>query len=244
MKLFEARDVRKTFGPLRALAGASIDVELNEIAGLIGPNGSGKSTFLHTICGRTIPDSGSMTLLGNEVSRFSPTKRTRAGMAIKFQLARIYRDKTVEENLLLALQAKTSTVPLILSRTRRHYDDKISTLLSDFKLAEHAGTVAGTLAHGQQQWLEIAMAMASEPKLLLLDEPTAGMSPKERQDTGILIQAAAKSCGVLIVEHDLAFIRSLCHRITVLNQGQVVAVGGPREIENDPRGQEVYLTRV
>ena len=105
MKLFEARDVRKTFGPLRALAGASIDVELNEIAGLIGPNGSGKSTFLHTICGRTIPDSGSMTLLGNEVSRFSPTKRTRAGMAIKFQLARIYRDKTVEENLLLALQA-------------------------------------------------------------------------------------------------------------------------------------------
>ena len=88
------------------------------------------------------------------------------------------------------------------------------------------------------------MAMASEPKLLLLDEPTAGMSPKERQDTGILIQAAAKSCGVLIVEHDLAFIRSLCHRITVLNQGQVVAVGGPREIENDPRVQEVYLTRV
>jgi ABC-type uncharacterized transport system ATPase subunit len=244
MKLFEATDVRKTFGPLMAVADATLDIEMNEIAGLIGPNGSGKSTFLHTICGRTMPDSGSITLLGQELSRLSPTKRAKAGMAIKFQLARIYRDKTVEENLLLALQAKTSTPRLVLSRTRRTFDDKIIRLLQDFKLAEHGATVAGTLAHGQQQWLEIAMAMASDPKLLLLDEPTAGMSPKERQDTGLLIQAAAKTCGVLIVEHDLAFIRSLCDRITVLNQGKVVAVGTPQEIENDPRVQEVYLTRV
>ncbi len=243
MSLLEATDIRKTYGPLAALAGASIAVEMNTISGLIGPNGSGKSTFLHTICGQTLPDSGSIKLLGREISRMDPARRARAGMAIKFQLARIYLDKTVEENILLALQAEEKIVSLMLSRSRRSHQSEISRLLDSFGLSDFASTRADSLSHGQQQWLEIAMAMARRPKLLLLDEPTAGMSPRERQETGRLIESAARECGVLIIEHDLAFIRSLCDRITVLHQGEVVSVGTPAEIERDPNVERVYLTR-
>lgn len=243
MSLLEATAVRKTYGPLVALADASIVVEMNTISGLIGPNGSGKSTFLHTICGQTLPDSGSIKLLGQELGRMGPAHRARAGMAIKFQLARIYLDKTVEENILLALQAEEKIVSLMLSRSRRSHQSEIARLLDSFGLSDFAGTRADSLSHGQQQWLEIAMAMARRPKLLLLDEPTAGMSPRERQETGRLIESAAGECGVLIIEHDLAFIRSLCDRITVLHQGEVVSVGTPAEIERDPNVERVYLTR-
>ena len=121
---------------------------------------------------------------------------------------------------------------------------KIVELAKEFQLEEYLNEPAKSLSHGQQQWLEIAMAMAVDPILLLLDEPTAGMSPKERADTAVLIKKASKKCGVLIVEHDLDFIKELCNRISVLHHGSIVATGTPTEIENDPKVKEVYLTRV
>jgi ABC-type uncharacterized transport system ATPase subunit len=244
MSILTATSISKRFGPVTALADAGIDVRPNEIHGLIGPNGSGKSTLLHVVAGRTLPDSGAVRLDGHDITLDHPTKRARKGLSIKFQLARVYREQTVDENLLVALQVTTTLPGLMLSRSRRRLLPQQERLVAGFGLTDIRRRRAGELSHGQQQWLEIAMAMATNPKVLLLDEPTAGMSGQERLRTGELIRAAAEQCAVVIVEHDLDFIRDLCHRLTVLHQGRCVAAGTPGEIERDPRVAEVYLTRV
>ena len=244
MKLLEVNSVTKKFGALTAVDKASIFINQYEIVGLIGPNGSGKSTLLHTVCGRTIATEGQILLQGLDITKQDPQDRAIAGMAIKFQLARIYLEKTVRENLLISLQAKESIWSQLRNKSLAKFEDKITSLADEFQLTEYLDEFAKSLSHGQQQWLEIAMAMASEPILLLLDEPTAGMSPKERADTAILIKKASKKCGVLIVEHDLDFIKEICDRISVLHQGNIIATGTSAEIEKDPKVKEVYLTRV
>ena len=244
MKLLEVISVTKKFGALTAVDNASIFINQNEIVGLIGPNGSGKSTLLHTVCGRTIATEGQILLQGLDITKQDPQDRAIAGMAIKFQLARIYLEKTVRENLLISLQAKESIWSQLRNKSLAKFEGKIISLADEFQLTEYLDEFAKSLSHGQQQWLEIAMAMASEPILLLLDEPTAGMSPKERADTAILIKKASKKCGVLIVEHDLDFIKEICDRISVLHQGNIIATGTSAEIEKDPKVKEVYLTRV
>ena len=244
MKLLEVISVTKKFGALTAVDKASIFINQNEIVGLIGPNGSGKSTLLHTVCGRTIATEGQILLQGLDITKQYPQDLAIAGMAIKFQLARIYLEKTVRENLLISLQAKESIWSQLRNKSLAKFEDKITSLADEFQLTEYLDEFAKSLSHGQQQWLEIAMAMASEPILLLLDEPTAGMSPKERADTAILIKKASKKCGVLIVEHDLDFIKEICDRISVLHQGNIIATGTSAEIEKDPKVKEVYLTRV
>ena len=244
MKLLEVISVTKKFGALTAVDKASIFINQNEIVGLIGPNGSGKSTLLHTVCGRTIATEGQILLQGLDITKQDPQDRAIAGMAIKFQLARIYLEKTVRENLLISLQAKETIWSQLRNKSLAKFEDKITSLADEFQLTEYLDEFAKSLSHGQQQWLEIAMAMASEPILLLLDEPTAGMSPKERADTAILIKKASKKCGVLIVEHDLDFIKEICDRISVLHQGNIIATGTSAEIEKDPKVKEVYLTRV
>ena len=244
MKLLEVISVTKKFGALTAVDKASIFINQNEIVGLIGPNGSGKSTLLHTVCGRTIATEGQILLQGLDITKQDPQDRAIAGMAIKFQLARIYLEKTVRENLLISLQAKETIWSQLRNKSLAKYEEKITSLADEFQLTEYMNEFAKSLSHGQQQWLEIAMAMASEPILLLLDEPTAGMSPKERADTAILIKKASKKCGILIVEHDLDFIKEICDRISVLHQGNIIATGTSAEIENDPKVKEVYLTRV
>jgi branched-chain amino acid transport system ATP-binding protein len=242
--ILAASSVQKRYGPVTALADAGIEVEAGQIHGLIGPNGSGKSTLMHVIAGRTLPDAGSVVLDGRDITAERPSERARLGLSIKFQLARVYREQTVQENLLLALQVSTSLAGLVLSRSRARLQPAVDRMLEDFGLAAVRKRPAGELSHGEQQWLEIAMAMATEPKVLLLDEPTGGMSRQERSRTGELIRAAAESAAVVIVEHDLDFIRELCDRITVLHQGRRVASGTPAEIERDADVAEVYLTRV
>jgi branched-chain amino acid transport system ATP-binding protein/urea transport system ATP-binding protein len=244
MKLLEVISVTKKFGALTAVDKASIFINQNEIVGLIGPNGSGKSTLLHTVCGRTIATEGQILLQGLDITKQDPQDRAIAGMAIKFQLARIYLEKTVRENLLISLQAKETIWSQLRNKSLAKFEEKITSLADEFQLTEYLNEFAKSLSHGQQQWLEIAMAMASEPILLLLDEPTAGMSPKERADTAILIKKASKKCGILIVEHDLDFIKEICDRISVLHQGNIIATGTSDEIEKDPKVKEVYLTRV
>ena len=244
MKLLEVISVSKKFGALTAVDEASIFINQNEIVGLIGPNGSGKSTLLHTVCGRTIATEGQILLQGLDITKQDPQDRAIAGMAIKFQLARIYLEKTVRENLLISLQAKETIWSQLRNKSLAKFEEKISSLADEFQLTEYLNEFAKSLSHGQQQWLEIAMAMASDPILLLLDEPTAGMSPKERADTAILIKKASKKCGILIVEHDLDFIKEICDRISVLHQGNIIATGTSAEIEKDPKVKEVYLTRV
>lgn len=242
--LLEVRGVEKHFGPLKALGGVDLTVGPNEFHGLIGPNGSGKSTLLHTIAGGLPPDAGTVTLDGRNITTWAVSSRTSAGLSIKFQIARVFTDLSVYDNVLLAQQAGESLVGLLRSRSRRSLREQVMASLQSFRLAGRAHDPAGELSHGEMQWLEIAMALASRPKMLLLDEPTAGMSPEERRVTGDLLRPIKDTCSILIVEHDLDFIRSFCDMITVLEQGKVLAAGTPAQIEADERVREVYVTRV
>jgi branched-chain amino acid transport system ATP-binding protein len=244
MALLEVRGVKKSFGSLRALDGVDVAVEFGTFHGLIGPNGSGKSTLLKAIAGADPADDGSVTFAGEDITRAPPHERARAGLSLKFQITAVLPELSVYDNMLLALQANQSLWSLLRSATRRSLHDQVMGALERFRLAARADDLAGALSHGQQQWLEIAMVLAGRPKLLLLDEPTRGMSPEERRVTGELLMPVKSECAVVIVEHDLDFIRDICDRLTVLDQGRVLGDGTVEEIKRSPKVQEVYTTRV
>jgi len=243
MPLLEATGVVKVFGKLTALDGAALTVNENEFHGLIGPNGSGKSTLMKCVAGAEIPTQGSVRFVNQDITAFSPTDRARAGMSLKFQITSVLPSLTLYDNILLALQAQSSLLDLVFSRTRGVLHDKVMAMLSQFRLADRAYDAAAALSHGQQQWLEIAMALAGKPRLLLLDEPTGGMSLEERRVTGELLQPIKQHCSLVIVEHDLDFIRDICDRLTVLDQGRVLETGTVAEIQASKSVQEIYLRR-
>ncbi len=165
-------------------------------------------------------------------------------MSLKFQITAVLRELSVYDNVLLALQAGQGIWSLIRSRRRSQLRGEVMYALERFRLADRADALAGALSHGEQQWLEIAMALAPRPKLLLLDEPTGGMSPEERRVTGELLAPIKSECALVIVEHDLDFIRDICDVLTVLDQGRVLGTGTVDEIQRSPKVQEVYTTRV
>jgi branched-chain amino acid transport system ATP-binding protein len=242
MNLLEARNVTKVYGALTALNGVNLTVREKEFHGLIGPNGSGKSTLLKCIAGAEIPNAGTIGFLGADIGRAAPAERSRAGLSLKFQIASVLPELSVYDNILLALQAQDSLATLLFSGSRRALDKQVTKTLAQFRLASRMNDLAGALSHGEQQWLEIAMALAGEPKLLLLDEPTAGMSAQERRATGELLSPIKQICSLLIVEHDLDFIRDICDSLTVLDQGQVVASGPASEVQNSEKVKEAYLS--
>jgi branched-chain amino acid transport system ATP-binding protein len=243
MPLLEASGVVKIFGKLTALDGAALTVSEQEFHGLIGPNGSGKSTLMKCVAGAEMPTEGRVRFVNQDITALSPTERARAGMSLKFQITSVLPTLTLYDNILLALQAQSSLFDLVLSRTRGVLHDQVMTMLTQFRLADRAFDAAATLSHGQQQWLEIAMALAGRPRLLLLDEPTGGMSLEERRVTGELLQPIKQRCSLVIVEHDLDFIRDICDRLTVLDQGRVLATGTVAEIQASKSVQEIYLRR-
>jgi len=244
MALLEASGVTKVYGPLRALDGVDLRVEAGTFHGLIGPNGSGKSTLLKSIAGAHFPTTGTIRFDGADITRLSPYQRARNGLSLKFQITAVLTELSVYDNVLLALQSPASNWALLLSRSRRRLDGDVMYALERFRLADRANDLAGELSHGEQQWLEIAMALAPRPRLLLLDEPTGGMSPEERRVTGELLAPIKPDCALVIVEHDLDFIKNICDRLTVLDQGRVLGDGTIDEIERDPRIQEIYTSRV
>jgi branched-chain amino acid transport system ATP-binding protein len=244
MPLLEVRGVTKTFGRLTALRGVDLTVGENEFHGLIGPNGSGKSTLLKCIAGAERASRGTIRFAGRDMTAATPAERARAGISFKFQITSVFPALTVYDNVVLALQARSPTISLIFSRTRGALHEPVMHMLEQFCLAQQATDRAAALSHGQQQWLEIAMAVASEPRLVLLDEPTAGLSFQERRVTGGLLLALKDRCSLVIVEHDLDFIRSICDRLTVLDQGSVLDCGTLSHIQNSSKVREVYLTRV
>ncbi len=244
MALLEVRDVVRVFGELRALDGVDFDVEAGQFHGLVGPNGSGKSTLMQCIAGAIAPTRGQITFAGRNMTPKRPDERAQAGLSIKFQITSVLQMLSVYDNVLLAMQTRSTALDLLRSRSRRALHPRIMAALERFKLADRAEVLVGELSHGEQQWLEITMALAPEPRLLLLDEPTAGMSLEERKITGELLEPLRESCALVIVEHDLDFIRDLCDILTVLDQGRVVGTGTVAEIQQNPRVQEVFLTRV
>jgi branched-chain amino acid transport system ATP-binding protein len=244
MSLLECLGVGKVYGTLTALDRADLRVGVNEFHGLIGPNGSGKTTLLKCIAGAELPTRGRVALSGSDITDTTPADRARAGLSLKFQITAVLAELSVFDNVLLAMQSQDSIPSLMLSRSRHSLQERIMATLERFNLADRSDDIAGFLSHGQQQWLEIAMALAREPKLLLLDEPTAGMSHQERRVTGELLAPIKKTCSLLIVEHDLDFIKDICDTLTVLDQGQVVASGPTREVQEDARVKEAYLSHV
>ncbi len=244
MALLEARGVGKTFGALRALDGVDVDVRANTFHGLIGPNGSGKSTLLKALAGAHFASEGTIRFDGADITTATPAERSRQGLSLKFQITAVLGELSVYDNVLLALQAHASPWSLLRNRTRLALHDEVMSALERFRLADRADDLAGELSHGQQQWLEIAMALTQRPKLLLLDEPTGGMSPEERRATGALLAPIKAHCAMVIVEHDLDFIRDICDHLTVLDSGRVLDDGTVDEIQRSEKVQEVYTTRV
>lgn len=244
MPLLEVKGLEKRFGQLTALSGVNLTIEEFEFHGLIGPNGSGKSTLMQCIAGAQIPSGGTISLLGRPITALPPEERARAGLSLKFQITSIFPALSVYDNLLLALQSTSGPWQLLRSASRRALHGRVLETLTMFQLDGRAGDLAGLLSHGEQQWLEIAMAMALRPRLLLLDEPTGGMSLEERRHTGELLRGVREHCSLLIVEHDLDFVKDLCNVLTVLDQGQVLAEGSAQDIEGSARVKEVYLRRV
>jgi branched-chain amino acid transport system ATP-binding protein len=243
MPLLEAEGIVKVYGKLTALDGAALSVNEKEFHGLIGPNGSGKSTLMKCVAGAEQPTEGSVRFADQDITALSPSERARAGMSLKFQITSVLPTLTLYDNVLLALQGQSSLIDLLLSRSRDALHDQVMTMLTQFRLADRAQDAAATLSHGQQQWLEIAMALACKPRLLLLDEPTGGMSLEERRVTGELLQPIKAHCSLVIVEHDLDFIRDICDRLTVLDQGRVLESGTVPEIQASKSVQEIYLRR-
>ena len=244
MVLLEVKGARKSYGKLNALDSADLVVESQQFHGLIGPNGSGKTTLLKCIAGAEYPEEGTLTFLDEEISTMPPAVRARRGMSLKFQITSVFNQLSVYDNILLSLQATQPLLRLAGSQSRERLDSKVMETLAEFRIEARANDLAGELSHGEQQWLEIAMALAPGPRLLLLDEPTAGMSPEERRVTGDLLRPIKERCSMLIVEHDLDFIKDLSDVITVLDQGQVLDNGTPKQIETSERVKEVYVTRV
>ena len=244
MALLEIRGVAKSFRTLRALEGVDVDVQAGTFHGLIGPNGSGKSTLLKAIAGAHFADGGTIVFDGHDITRATPYERARLGLALKFQITAVLSELSVYDNVLLAIQSGESLTRLLLSSSRRTLDGEVTALLERFRLIDRADDLAGELSHGQQQWLEIAMALALRPKLLLLDEPTAGMNPQETRVTGALLAPIKAQCTLIIVEHDLHFIRDICDHLTVLDQGRVLDHGDVETIQRSPKVQQVFTTRV
>ena len=233
MPLIDIKGVSRRFGGLAAVSNVDLSVAESEIHCLIGPNGAGKSTLFKLIVGVYEPSAGTILFDNADITRERPYARVQRGMSIKMQAPSVFKELPVWQNLDIALQQQRSGDELAMERQR---------LLDLLDLAEHADKPAGALAHGQQQWLEIGMALALRPRLLLLDEPTAGMSPEETHRTGELIKSLNRDgMTVIVVEHDMAFIRQIAQRVTVLHLGQIFADGTLEQVVNDPRVEEIYL---
>src|SRR5690606_12321988 len=231
--LLETRELSRSFGGLAAVAAVSLEVEAGEIHCLIGPNGAGKSTLFKLVVGTYEPSAGQVLFAGRDVTQRKPYERVGLGMSIKMQVPSVFRELPVWQNLRIALQRRLHGTELAREADR---------LLDFLDLGGEADQLAGNLSHGQQQWLEIGMALTLRPTLLLLDEPTAGMSPEETFRTGEMIkQLNAEGMTILVVEHDMAFIRQIAQRVTVLHFGRVFAQGSIEAIIADPRVAEIYL---
>lgn len=237
-------DLHKRFGALQATNNVSLSLKYGEIHALIGPNGAGKSTLIQLISGGLKPDSGHIHLQGKNVTRLNMNQRVHQGLARSFQITTIFGRLTVRQNLLLAVQgAEASYFSFFRSR-----DDSLLLQQHALALATRCGIdhslldqQASTLPHGEQRKIEVALALASSPKVLLLDEPMAGMGPDESQNLAHLIAGLRGELSILLVEHDMQAVFRLADRITVLVAGQVLASGTPDEIRHDERVQQAYL---
>jgi urea transport system ATP-binding protein len=243
--LLEVSGVSVTFDGFRAIDNLSLQIAEPELRAVIGPNGAGKTTFMDIVTGKTRPDAGRVLWGEKSVSllSLSESRIARAGIGRKFQKPTVFEQQTVRENLAMALRNPRGPFDVLFYRESAEAAGRIAGLAEEIGLADALPRPAGALSHGQKQWLEIGMLLAQEPRLLLVDEPAAGMTPAERERTTALLQRAARTRAVIVVEHDMEFVRRLGCKVTVLHEGAVLAEGSLDHVTQNRDVIDVYLGR-
>ena len=237
--------VTVSFDGFRALNNLSFIVEPGEMRAIIGPNGAGKTTMMDVVTGKTRPDTGEVVFDGgtHDLTRLDETEIAELGIGRKFQKPTVFEIHTVEDNIRLALKANKDVRATLFWRDSPEEQDRIAGILNTIRMAPMRDRVAGGLSHGQKQWLEIGMLLAQDPKLMLVDEPVAGMTDVETQQTAELLREINRDRTVVVVEHDMSFVRELGVKVTCLHEGSVLAEGTIDQVSQDERVIEVYLGR-
>ncbi len=241
--ILSVKNLQVVFSGFKALKGVDLEVGDREIVTIIGPNGAGKSTLLDAIVSKSPVAEGNVYFQGKDITNKSPYEIASMGIGRKFQNPNVYNELTVFENILLALKGKRGILKTISAKLTSGKKDKIIDVLDRIGLLNDASEIVGSLSHGQKQWVEIGMVIAQEPSLVLLDEPTAGMTPEETYATGEIIKTLARDHAVVAIEHDMEFVKQIAERIIVLHQGAKLAEGSVQEIQNNSKVIEVYLGR-
>ena len=243
--LLEVSGVSVTFDGFRAINNLSFAIGPAELRAIIGPNGAGKTTFMDIVTGKTRPDSGKVVWgdMARNLLTLSEAEIAREGIGRKFQRPTVFEDQSVADNLMMALKAPRSPLRVLFWRPAPADRARVAALAAEVGLADHLPRKAGELSHGQKQWLEIAMLLAQEPRLLLVDEPAAGMTLAEREHTTRLLVDLARTRAVVVVEHDMEFVRRLNCKVTVLHEGAVLAEGSLDHVTKNPQVIDVYLGR-
>lgn len=240
-RILRVENLTVSFDGFKAVDNLSLSVDRNELRVIIGPNGAGKTTLLDMICGKTKPTTGRVLFNGVDLTRMSEHQIVRAGVGRKFQTPSVYEDLTVLENFEISLPGMHGLFKSLTFRRTPQVRARIEAVADQVFLRDQLDRRAGQLSHGQKQWLEIGMLLMQGPELLLLDEPVAGMSPREREQTGDLLSRIAAGKSVVVIEHDMDFVQRIAHKVTVLHQGKLLSEGSAAEVQADRRVIDVYL---
>ena len=234
-------DLSVSFDGFKAIDALTLYIDRNELRVIIGPNGAGKTTLLDLICGRTKAGGGSIKFQNTELTRMAEFRRVRMGIGRKFQTPSIYENLSVFQNLEVSFPKGRSVLGSLFFKCDDEVKARVKAVAEDIFLSDRLDLEAGLLSHGQKQWLEIGMLLMQEPELLLLDEPIAGMSARERELTADLLERICKNRSVIVIEHDMEFVKRIAHKVTVMHQGKILAEGPMDKVQADPKVIDVYL---
>jgi urea transport system ATP-binding protein len=245
-EILKVEEVTVRFGGFKALDGLNFAMERGELRVVIGPNGAGKTTLLDVITGKVRPTSGRVLFQPHDrpvrdITRLPEERIATLGVGRKFQTPNVFKSLSVLENLKLSLKWPRGVFASLTAAFRQDGRDRLHDILQTVGLAAKAHRPAGTLAHGEKQWLELGMLMAQDPELLLIDEPVAGMTPRESERTGDLLLAMARKHTLLVIDHDMAFVRQIASKVTVLDEGKMLCQGTVQEVQRDAKVIQVYL---
>lgn len=239
--LLAIEDLTVSFDGFKAVDSLNMYIDKNELRVIIGPNGAGKTTLLDLICGKTKASSGSISFKNKEMTKLVEHQITRSGIGRKFQTPSIYETLTVYENLEVSYSEGRGVFGSLFFKSTEKLEALIAEVAEDIQLTDMLDADAAILSHGQKQWLEIGMLLMQQPELLMLDEPVAGMSAKERDETAELLNRICKNRAVIVIEHDMEFVKKIARKVTVLHQGKILVEGAMEKVQADEKVIEVYL---
>jgi urea transport system ATP-binding protein len=234
-------DLTVSFDGFKAIDALTLYVDKGELRVIIGPNGAGKTTLLDLICGKTKASGGSIKFKNNEMTKLAEHRIVRSGIGRKFQTPSIYENLSVFKNLEVSFPRGRGVFGALAFKCTPDVKARIEEVAAEIGLADQLSTEAGLLSHGQKQWLEIGMLLMQDPELLMLDEPIAGMSVRERELTADLLERICRNRSMIVIEHDMDFVKKIAHKVTVMHQGKILAEGPMDKVQNDPKVIDVYL---